>query len=1595
MTDLGRTIGSTPRTRRRADRPGLLAGVLAGLVVVVCLLRAAPVAAAEMTPVEQRLLRSLKTVDPVPHMTKLASVQSRVTGYPGCEDARKYIEERFRQLGLMDVKHEPFQITVPFDHGASLRVGGKEVRLYCCWPNSARTSQTDPGGLNGKLIWGDQGYFGDFNNKAIKGSIVLMRFNTATRWLNAAQLGARAIIFLEPDSPFRSEAEQKYIEVPVAVQRYYLKRTDAVALAQALAGPGGSVKSYAEALAVFEELGLKRKPTVRVDARMTWEEKTVYMVSGVIPGNNPEYRNRVYVYHSYYDALSVVPALAPGAESTIGVATLLETARVISENPPACSIKFLAVPGHFQALAGMRNYTEKVIFPKRLLPSDAQRRAGEPDFTFGLDLSSQTSSLAAFFKGHFYDQYGAKDEIRLQRLFAGFNTVLLNWSDELAREERGGVVAKFQSGIVPREGRDWSSLLPGRWAFGSEVVSLCGRPALTLATTGDDRSTIGTPLDTMDRFSQTQKQNVRLQAQMAAYLLARTATIERIPLQGRPIDLGMLGDVMGKAIERNIVSYLPNIPVSDSIVSAEIGRGKSFTGVSGKVYVRSDDRGFFRIFGLPTRQDVWVTGYKLDPRTGVVNMIGIPGSVRSTIQSRKRAGEDTVSDIRVPFFRCASTVIYDLLDPLSYTPLLTIGVYDGASNSPMRPTEMVKILGQQSGGSSYSEPVAVIFTEPDVRIKVTLSVGQIGNAGLLLDSIDNDKQFTGIGYPADRHENSIDMTSYRIARDMAILNQHRLAILKRTGIRKENVVRLHSAAETELKSAERALANKQYDEFYRRSRRAWALEKRVYPDIRGTADDAVRGVIFYFAILLPFVVFLERLLVNFPDIRAKLTAIGIIFVLSYGVLSLVHPAFRLSKTPVIILIGFFMCAVGLFIIGLLLVKFQAVTEDLRQRIATIHRADVARASAAMAAFILGISNMRKRKVRTLLTCITLILLTFTILSFTSFESLPASLVRYRSKYESSYNGVLIRRLSWDPVQESAFYDIRNFFNTQGFKAALRSWFVSADKAKELEIGIKRADTKDTAHVSAVAMLGLSPEERYVSRLQDYVTGKQWFQRSEPGYPFVCILPSRMAEMLQIDRADVGKAAVDVMGKRLRVIGIIDSDELGKWRDLDREPITPVDFVEQQFKQMAGGQEGGKASFTATGAAEEFTPETEESESELYIHMEPDRVLVVPNELVIGLGGSLRSVAIAARTQDEVESILSFYDVLRQYAERVSLALYAGIEGHLYRLATRTRLSMGGMKALIVPIFIAALIVFNTMLGAVYERKNEIKIYASVGLAPVHIASLFFAESSVFAVIGAMSGYLLGQTISRILVNFPSLMEGMSLNYSSMSAVWSAVLVILVVLLSTAYPAKLAASLSVPDETRKMVLAKPTSDEWNIVFPFTVSSYESLGVMTFLREYFTSHDEDSIGAFSAAEIEFYRKPEGKFDAYGLEAMVWVAPLDMGISQRVRIVAKPDPEEPVIAYLNFTLWRKSGEFETWHRMNMGFLKDLRKQLLIWRLVTPEEKERLKAEGLALIEGRALPESSTVAAEDAGAGETKEAPEEEDEFADPEDEDDELPV
>ncbi len=149
-----------------------------------------------------------------------------------------------------------------------------------------------------------------------------------------------------------------------------------------------------------------------------------------------------------------------------------------------------------------------------------------------------------------------------------------------------------------------------------------------------------------------------------------------------------------------------------------------------------------------------------------------------------------------------------------------------------------------------------------------------------------------------------------------------------------------------------------------------------------------------------------------------------------------------------------------------------------------------------------------------------------------------------------------------------------------------------------------------------------------------------------------------------------------------------------------------------------------------------------------------------------------------------------------------------------------------------------------MIGSVYERKPEIAVYTSVGLAPPHVAFLFIAEALAFGVISVVVGYLLAQGSSAFLAG-TSLWAGMTANYSSTAGVAAMLLVIGVVLVSAIYPARVAARIAIPDVNKSWTMPKAKGDELVVVLPFLIKLREMASAGGFLREYYLAHHDISM------------------------------------------------------------------------------------------------------------------------------------------------------
>lgn len=1480
----------------------------------------------------------------------LAGLGSRIVGYPGNDRARDYVENqlsRFLVPAGGNVHNEIYDATVPVDDNrSSISVAGVTYRINPLWPNLVRTSTLPIGGVTGPLIYGGQGDLINFNGKRVTGSVVLMDFNSGTKWLNAARLGAKAILFAEPDQPMRGEAESKFVAVPVSIPRFWVSRRDAAALeAQALTVPNA---------------------VATVNCNQPWQIRPATNIVGVLPGSDPALRKQVIIIESYYDSMSVVPALAPGAESATGVSAMLELARILSADRPKRTVLFVATDGHYLGLQGVRQYIDRHI--DEWLPiswwdrfvaahgGSLPKRQAIYLFT-GLDLSSQSSRVGVFYKGHYYNyrediQSDYSDIGRTMRDNAGKIGAALGFDPDL----------RFADGINPIGGKKWTDYLPGSFAFDAEAANLAGGKAVELATTDDDRERVDTPADNPQNINIA---NIAQQTTLLACeywrLLNDTNDPDSLPAGSKAtimpvkdypnwtrqgLRMGFTSLTGNALIFDPTSSFVPNKPMPGGALAVVRCPVKTFTGVRGNL-IEEPIGTRFQFVGLPLLTanpgtfghqvggyQFHVDAYRLSdglptpddilhktvptPR-GQIDFAPDLGPNGATQYPTDVNMTGVTNSVEVIVFKCIPTTLFDLVDQSNLMTLTGIQIIDGATNGV--PREFGYALSTAQVQSSYVEDVGVLFTDRNTRVKVLMNSGPVATRFLLLNShaIHDSRPdqvraaAEGYGYnvanPDDKFnppdfvvDGVVTDTPMRVANDMWTLDDFRIRKLEKYRIVDQEMDTLHKEAGDLLVRSQSELAHLQYAAFDADARAAWGLESRVYPRAQQTAADVVQGVLFYLFLMIPFAFFMERLFVSAPDLKQQLMWVMGIFLAIFIVFSQIHPAFDITINPGIVLIAFIMMALSSLVAALVWGKFEDQMQQINKASTGVHKLDVGKAGIAFAAFSLGISNMRRRKARTVLTCITLILLTFTVLSFTSI----VNEIRYNkvpAPGSTRYHGILLRNANWDPLQAPAYTLLRDKFGNS-YPVAARAWF----QATTIKSGDKSLDIK--------GVTGFQATEADVTHPQDALITGRWFQ---PGDVYTVVLPDGLANSLGVSSDDVGKASVTFSGQNFLVIGIIDGNKLKDEKDLDNEPLSPADFQATQASSSANSNGSGSS---------------DQSGFQEYLHIDPEQVIYVPYNTLMNIGGKLESVAVNFRDAKTAET------QLMDLMPRLDLNLYAGLDQN-YRFSAINATASKDLANIIIPLLIAGLIVLNTMLGSVFERVKEIAIFSSIGLTPGNIAMLFIAESLVFAVIGAVSGYLIGQGLSKI-ITVLHILPGLYLNFSSTSAMLATASVGAVVLLSTLYPARKASEVATPAVDRVWRLPEPEGDEWGISLPFAITGNQAVGINGYLSEWLHSYVEQSVGDFLVQDVEVSTRQSEHGLAYELHARVWLAPFDLGVSQTINLQTIPTELEDVFE-VRMQLHRLSGDVSNWKRVNRRFLNVVRKQFLIWRTLSAEQRER----------------------------------------------------
>ena len=716
-----------------------------------------------------------------------------------------------------------------------------------------------------------------------------------------------------------------------------------------------------------------------------------------------------------------------------------------------------------------------------------------------------------------------------------------------------------------------------------------------------------------------------------------------------------------------------------------------------------------------------------------------------------------------------------------------------------------------------------------------------------------------------------------------------------------------------------------------------------HPVIRGAISEAIWGILWYMGLLVPFIFFFEKLVFGFTDIRKQLAAQGIIFLVVFALLRLLHPAFQMIRSSVMILLGFVIILISSGITLVLSSKFKENIDALRRSQGSVKGAEVNKMGIMMTSFMLGLNNMHKRKVRTGLTCATLVLMTFVMICFTSVQSSVVN--KERALGKAPYQGLLVREKRFMPISAGEISALEGRYGEQftvnerqaqvGFYQGSQGKMIGP--AFEIVHGAPPTMSRFVAK-SALLFRATEPlrdEIRLLTTNGWFTTAQQW--QTQPPYPVM--LPDTMAEKLglTVEAVNAGGATVKINGVAFDVHGIFSAESLQNTRDLDGDTLLPFDAEALIRPQV--------------------------SDNQLLAEMDDPRVTA--DEVVIGLVGCFNATAegvmrtmSAAVCMDNVGFATARAEVAG-YLEQTGRDVNYGLDGTAYNGRRARARSLAGMADLLIPLIIAALTVLNTMKGSVYERRDEIFVYNAVGIAPRYIFFMFVAEALVYSVVGALLGYILSQGTGRVLTAL-GWTGGLNMNFTSISTVYASLAIGAATLASTYFPARSAMEIAKPADNAGWTLPPPDDDdELAFDLPFTFTHFDRIAVLGFFHQYFLNHGEGSAGPFFSADpILTISDRLDPLDDNGyiptLEAQVWLKPFDLGVSQRIviELATAPDTREYIS---RMRLIRVTGTREAWLRLNKPLVARIRRHFLHWRAVPEEMKKDLHAGARKLLEAQ----------------------------------------
>ncbi len=1100
---------------------------------------------------------------------------------------------------------------------------------------------------------------------------------------------------------------------------------------------------------------------------------------------------------------------------------------------------------------------------------------------------------------------------------------------------------------------------------------------LPLGSEGDRMERVDTPHDTVERLNW---ENFSLQARTALSVL--TASLESLldsRYSGNKRERE-LSRITGKTVQFNIRSGIDaQDPVPETYVYLpQLGRSPFTDSNTEMLY--GYRRGVLRksllngSFEMPVEIASYnpqprINAYTLDRGDALFRKVATEGQVGTKPQDTTfsyRAGEAVLKNLVM--IDVYPRVIFPGVNPATYNSVLgnaynklQVELVDAVINGPPRDYAVDNPLLDFSENQSDG---IILYLQKGDRVRVMIRQGMdyfMVLPGPVVVEEDGKARGRGITIGPDGEDRSLylALTPYEIARGMWELASHRLGLYESFGIYSRVLREAIDRSREKLDHAEAAIEEANWQEAIGNSREAWGMLVKNFPRILKLGREAVFSVILLMALAVPASAFLERLVIGSKSIIARLTGTSAIFIAATLFLNAFHPAFKISLSPFIIVIAFTMILMSLIVLVLSYSRFDVVLRRFRSAGGQVESEEISLMSSLSTAFSLGVSNLKKRSFRTALTVFTVTALTFSIVGFVAVQgsdALTRNSIPLNDRIEGEdvdpipppYDGFLIRSPNWLKVSQSQVSAIESEFGATA-EVTVRAHYIeteggnNANREGVNQVPLTRGEQR---HI-VTGIMAFQPNETEFTGINEAVSGREWFRETDTGAGElgdrrVIILPDSAAAGLGItpdmilDESGNRRPVEDLPVIRMsnqewRVIGILDTDHANRIRDVNGQSLAMVDYL------ASGMSSGVSGSSRIISEGQSF-------------HFDWSRLVIVPFMARQDVGAELRSVAV--KLPETLDSETLFADLTK----RLKNEFFVASDGEVSLVVPRQQVNFAGIAKILLPVLLCILIVMNTMLGTVEERKGEVGMLGAIGLSPRQIAFLMFAESTVFSILGIIfgtfGGLLFANIVNAVNAAGGNFLTSLSFNFTSLISMSLATGTGLIVLLATLIPANKAAALAAPSGMTEWELPEAEmAGEIRFKLPFTLTRGNAVGMVAFFRQFLINHNEPTSEDFNCREVLVrLSESEGK-PVISLSTDMWLAPYDLDVAQHFALNLEPGTRESVYE-VELVMNRFSGSEENSRRTAYNYLNLVRRQFLLWRNLEPERRTDFIREGAELL-------------------------------------------